>query len=323
MPLVLGPKDSDKIAIVGSAPSSRLLAPWDDPSWAVWGCSPALYPVAKRTDVWFELHRFLPYPPGQPGKPGTRSFFSPEFCEFLNRHPQVFMSEVHPLVKNSVRYPFEEMLAKYGPYHFNSSISWILALAIECKPKAIGMFGIDMAAGEEYSYQRPGCQHFLGIAASMGIQIVLPPESDLMRPCTMYGLSELTPRHIKLRARLEELQSRAAGLSATMENAKNEHAFISGAIDNLNYVMAHWTDDDTDIDPTLAISHAAGYVHKNVPTGEVHGGAMGLSGVTPLSGVPIAKVNVGETPPAPAVKKKRGRKAKPNGDGTHIVEAKA
>ena len=39
----------------------------------------------------------------------------------------------------------------------------------------IGLWGIDMAATEEYAYQRPGCQHFLGLVKRAGID---PKEVD-------------------------------------------------------------------------------------------------------------------------------------------------
>jgi len=51
-----------KIALVGSAPSSVLLAPYGDPSWEIWGCSPGVYYQAPRTEAWFELHRFEQVP---------------------------------------------------------------------------------------------------------------------------------------------------------------------------------------------------------------------------------------------------------------------
>lgn len=303
MPTALGPKDFKKIAIVGSAPTSTLLAPWNDPEWAIWCCSPAIYPVAKRSDVWFELHRFLPYPPGKPNEPGTRPYFSAEFAEFLNRHPLVFMSEKHPAVKNSEPYPYKEMLAKHGPYHFNSTISWIIALALECKPEAIGLFGIDMAANEEYAYQRPGCQHFLGLARSLGIEVVLPPESDLMRPPTLYGISEHSHRHIKLRARLEELQARRSSLDATFKNVQNELNFVNGAIDNMNYMMMHWIDDDHEFDPRLATSMAGSFIN----------GVQPVSTDTPA----IGQIGNDENVAAPK-KTRKPRAVKSNGDGRHV-----
>ena len=44
-----------KIAVCGSAASSVGFAPYDDPSWEIWSCSPA-NKGAPRVDVWFELH---------------------------------------------------------------------------------------------------------------------------------------------------------------------------------------------------------------------------------------------------------------------------
>ena len=38
--LNIPPAQPLKIALVGTAPSSRMLAPYNDPSWKIWGCSP-------------------------------------------------------------------------------------------------------------------------------------------------------------------------------------------------------------------------------------------------------------------------------------------
>ena len=43
------------IAIIGKAPSSRLLAPYDDDSWSIWSLSDN-HTVLPRWDEWFELH---------------------------------------------------------------------------------------------------------------------------------------------------------------------------------------------------------------------------------------------------------------------------
>lgn len=167
----LGPQGYDKIAILGSAPSSVALAPFDDPSWAIWGCSPATFVTCapKRSDVWFELHRWQPSEPGKSGAPGTKPWFSPEFAQFLANHKgPVFMSERHESIPPSLRYPFEEIIAKYGPYFFTSSIALMLAMAIEQKPKVIGLWGVDMAATEEYAYQRPGASTSSGLPWDWG-----------------------------------------------------------------------------------------------------------------------------------------------------------
>src|SRR5713226_4715918 len=45
-----------KIAMIGTAPSSRMLAPFNDPSWKIWACSPGNMNALPRVDTWFELH---------------------------------------------------------------------------------------------------------------------------------------------------------------------------------------------------------------------------------------------------------------------------
>ena len=71
-----------KIALVGSAPSSVRLAPFDDPSWDIWGCSPGAYPVfaQKRVDMFFELHRWEPPVVGRADQ--QVPWFTPEYVQW-------------------------------------------------------------------------------------------------------------------------------------------------------------------------------------------------------------------------------------------------
>ncbi|HEB27351.1 MAG TPA: hypothetical protein ENI05_06190, partial [Porticoccus sp.] len=240
----LGPEGYENIAILGSAPSSILLAPFDDPTWSIWGTSPSCWAQlqGRRTDVWFEVHNYRPYPPGQSTAPGTKPWFSPEFNQWLREHKgTVFMTEGHPDIPGCVQYPFKEMIAKHGEYHFGSSVPEMLALAIEQMPKSIGLFGVDMAAGEEWAYQRPACQHFIGVAHALGIEIVLPPESDLMRPNLVYGLGEHTPMYIKLDSRINELVGQQAQILQTRQQMVIEEAAVNAALDAFRYIQSTWS----------------------------------------------------------------------------------
>lgn len=281
----LGPEGFDKIAIIGSAVSSTLLAPFDDPSWAIWGCSPGAFAqiASKRSDVWFELHRWMPYLPGQSGAPGTRPWLSPEYTTFLKQYKgPVFMTDprnmkidapwqvlyerdhkVHESIPNSVPFPFQQLITKHGRYHFSSTIAWMLAFAIEQKPKAIGLFGVDMAAGEEWAYQRPACQHFVGMCKQLGIQVYLPPESDLMRPSTMYGIGEHSQRHVKLRERLVELESRIGQSKAIVQQHSASLQFMEGQATMLRHFLEVWTDNEDEADEE-AFSFAGTHVAKFV-----------------------------------------------------------
>lgn len=126
-----------KIALIGSAPSSVRLAPYHDPSWKIWGCSPGVYGIAPRVDMWWELHRF------EPGQP----WFSPEYCQWMSKlNVPVMMAEVRPEIPTSCALPHEALVAKYGPYFFTSSLAWMMATAIEAGATKIGLWGVDMAA---------------------------------------------------------------------------------------------------------------------------------------------------------------------------------
>lgn len=241
-----------KIAILGSAPSSMALAPFGDPDFQIWACSPGTYPSLARCDAFFELHR---WEPGEVGKPHSQKpWFSPEYVQWMaTRQCPVWMFDHVPEIPTSRRLPVEDLLAKYGTYFFTSSIAWMIACAIEdmLEARALGqrdeeviaLFGVDMAANEEYGYQRAGCQHFLLLAADLGINIYVPPESDLLRPMPLYGIDESSHWMIKATARRNELNQRLANVRANKAALEREEIFLMGALDDQDYHMKTWGAD--------------------------------------------------------------------------------
>lgn len=241
-----------KIALIGSAPSSIMLAPYGDTTWKIWGCSPGAYFQVPRSDVWFELHRWEPPVVGRPAQ--QKTWFSPEYCQWLAQHPCVYMAEPVATVPNSVAVPVEYLVNKYGHFWFTSSLAWMLAMAIEEIMNArttrdpemiypndeIGLWGVDMAAVGEYGYQRAGCQVFANIAVHLGITVTVPPESDLLVPPPLYGISENDHRAIKLLERQRELQNRLRNSQAAMEQSQRDCLFVQGALDDMNYHLQTW-----------------------------------------------------------------------------------
>lgn len=242
-----------KIALVGSAPSSITKAPYSDPSWQIWGCSPGVYATAPRADEWFELHR---WEPGEIGKPQTQKpWFTPEYVAWMAKKPLVWMYEPVPEIPGSRALPYQDLIDRYGSYFFTSSIAWMMAMAIDRiraeraqaagagqpEPEAvIGLYGIDMAANEEYGDQRTGCQFFATLANQLGIVLVVPPESDLLMPKPLYGIGESSPMAIKLTERRRELAARIAQAEATMQQARDQLFFLKGAADDLDYFWQTW-----------------------------------------------------------------------------------
>ena len=222
---------AEKICLLGSAPSSLRLAPFGNPDWGMIGCSPGVYGVAPRTEAWVELHR---YEPGQP-------WFSPEYCQFLANYPgPVWMAEQRPEIPNSIELPLARLIQKYSPYFFTSSLAFMMAMAIEAEFKTIGLFGVDMAAASEYKDQRLGCQYFAVLAKARGIEVGVPPESDLFRPAPLYGVSEVSHARIKMMARRRELEARVNNALQVQQQAKDETLFLRGALEDLEWAEMDW-----------------------------------------------------------------------------------
>ena len=264
-----------KIAILGSAPSSMGLAPFGDPSWQIWGCSPGLYANAPRVDQWFELHRWEPPVIGKPAQ--QVPWFSPEYVAWMAQQKKVWMFAPVPEIPNSDTFPTEELCRKFGNFFMTSSIAWMMAMAIDqiileretrTTPAApgdydtIGLFGVDMAASEEYGYQRAGCQYFIQMAINLGIQIKIPPESDLLRPMPMYGIWESSHFAIKMTARKRELTTRMQQHQAQAAEHNNQAMFLRGALDDLEYMIQTWHEGKDAIPTHVDIWARSPYLNK-------------------------------------------------------------
>lgn len=258
-----------KVALIGSQPHSTTLAPhedrkwqefreglppgfpptggperWVDDEWEIWACSPGAAASLRRCTRFFEVHRW------EPGKP----WFSPVYVEFLrNFRGPVYTGGPIPEIPNHQVYPLERVEEEFSSYFLTSSLALMCALAIleiedDRKRRSngdgddvIGFWGVDMAAAEEYGYQRAGCQHFILEALRRGIGVYVPPESCLLRPMPVYGISEWGHAYIKLTQRAREFNGLIQ--DAVAEKAKLEAKIqaLSGSLEDLNYMVSTWT----------------------------------------------------------------------------------
>jgi hypothetical protein len=222
-------KPRRKIAVLGSAVSSVGTAPFHLPEWEIWGCSPANRNL-PRCEVWFELHNL---------EVKKREGLT-EWIQWLATQPNVFVQKPTPDLPNGRTFPLKQLVEKYGPYWWTNQVSYMLALAIEQKPETIGLYGVDMAASSEYNQQRPSVQFFLQEARALGIEVIVPPESDILEPPPMYGYCESSRRWRKMYAREIELKGRIADLASKESNAAHEKAHLMGALDDLQYQQGIW-----------------------------------------------------------------------------------
>lgn len=254
----------NKIALIGSAPSSLGLAPWGDPSYEVWGCSPGVAPHAKRIDAWFEIHYF---DERQPQAHGWGEDVAGYLGWLHNLTVPVYVMFPLPDVPMQRPYPREEMLQKFGHYFFTSSIAWMLAMAIERNPEEIGLWGVDMSAFEEYGYQRAGCHHFIELARSRGIKVTVPPESDLLQPPPLYGAYRASRMSHKMHIRKQEIERQIAEQAGIFERARERHAALQGARAELEYHMNTWLGDLPEEAPRAIDAHRS--VTAGTQDGEV------------------------------------------------------
>lgn len=233
--------DRKKIAICGFASSTRHLMPVHDLAWVVTGMN-QLYRHLPRADFWFDIHKN--WEEGNvEGTDHPRALREIGF--------PVFMVERTPLVPNSVRFPIERILAKFGIDYFTSTVSYMIALAIDAidakverrlneipqnggsiadavalarsiyAEYTIGIFGIDLIVGDEYDFQKACVEFWIGEADARGIEVTIPPASALLKQRWRYGYeSEPDGGVIKV----SDLQLRQREIEQRMQKAQEIQA---------------------------------------------------------------------------------------------------
>ena len=288
----------------------------------IWGCSPACWAVIPRATRWFEVHR---WEPGQPWFSPEycdflRNFKGPVYTGGVV--PEIANHVVYPIDRMEEKfasYFFTSSLALMLALAIDTieqirdarrlvkgvkdqistgaaerAVNGFNPLPYGIDPSElekadsddiIGMWGVDMAATEEYAYQRPGCQFFVLEAMRRGIAVYLPPESDLMRPMPVYGISEWDHNYIKLTSRARELNAKAAQLQAQLKDAEIQIAGSQGEMYALNHFVQTWT-------TPYGMQH--GMVIRHVP-----GTGLG-SGITHVDTRPVERMVLGKQPEEPA-----------------------
>lgn len=219
-----------KIAIVGTAPNF-VEAPFKDPEWEIWGI-PGIYPQAPRIDKLYELHKYR----------DIKEFIEPKegFISFAQKMgPNFITQERVDNYPDATLFEFQKYLDKYGPY-FASSISWMLAEAIEKEPEEIGLFGVNMSHSSEYEFQRPSACYFIGIATAKGIKVVLPKTSELMMVPVQYGFEDEPQICHMMREKKKQAEE---NIKIAEENAKRfdgDKRYFEGVKDTMTEFEKNW-----------------------------------------------------------------------------------
>jgi len=218
-----------RVALVGYAASTRHLAPYNDPDCEIWGLN-QLNRWIPRADRWFEIH----YNWNEHVVEGT------DYETFLKTLPiPVYMSTRIPEIPTSVQYPKDAIVKEFGIEYLTSSIAEMIALAIYVGFEEIGLYGIDLVVGDEWSYQKPCAEFWLGVAHAKGIHVHLPHSSALLKSRYSYGYEpsvQLPLPNERLRERLKKCREEIAILKDKM-NTLNGAAQI---IESVIYAQEVW-----------------------------------------------------------------------------------
>jgi hypothetical protein len=222
-----------KIALIGTAPSSRMMAPYTDPSWTIWACSPGNQNQLPKVDAWFEIHGTnLLWP--------ENKHYGEPYLKWLSEQKFPVYMQDQTLVPNAIPLPKAELIKEFGPYFFTSSFAWMMALAMMKGAKEIALYGIDMASKDEYILQRPGAYYFFSEGAKRGIKMTAPYESDILQPPGLYGFSDVTPFGRKVLARTTEIKERLNGMRQQRDSLVHNITYLEGALEDLDYIHSIW-----------------------------------------------------------------------------------
>jgi hypothetical protein len=231
-PLPRDPLRPKKAAIIGTQPSSRGVAPYGDPTWAIWGSSPGNMGALPRVDAWFECHVNLLWPE-------YRNYGEP-YLRWLREQPFPVVCWDRRYLPNAVIYPRHELVKRFGPFFFSSTFAWMMAYAIHVGVEEMGLYGVDMSSKDEYIQQRPGGHYFIQRAQEAGIKVTIPDESDLMQPPPLYGWSESTPFARKMAARWQEVNERLGQAEPQAAQIQQQVVYLRGARENMDYMRQVW-----------------------------------------------------------------------------------
>ena len=183
-----------QVAIVGLAPSTHDDAPYEDPDWEVWG-------LPWDEERWPYCDRLFDIHPLECIRKATPSFYRDGYEDRLKEleYP-LYMQEDYVDIPNAIEYPLKEVSDLVGDY-YNSSVAYMLALAIYEEYDKIGLWGVDMIGrgemghADEYADERPNCEYLLGFAKAKGIEIYLPDECPLLKFGGRFPLGTVIPNY--------------------------------------------------------------------------------------------------------------------------------
>lgn len=209
------------LAIVGSHPATRELAPYDDKNFDIWlfNESPQKPEVYRRWDACLQLHLPEVYS-------STENWVNKDHWNWLQQdhgNKVIWMQDVDPRVPNSARYPIEGVLSLVPYKYIRSSPAYALALAIYLGYDHIQLYGSELSSNTEYTYQAINYAFWIGFAHGKGINLEMKCWHNEFYGQPLYGYEgELQLDNAYFEKRMEYLGKQAKAKRSAYEKVKND-----------------------------------------------------------------------------------------------------
>jgi hypothetical protein len=123
-------------------------------------------------------------------------------------------------IPSSVKFPKEELIEKYRKYipesdyfYATNSIVWMILLGIDMGYEQIDLYGVHLECDQEWAFERPCVEFWMGFAAGRGIKIDVAKAADVCRGSHMYGYAEVEVQRKKILSRIEGFQTRLSDMN--------------------------------------------------------------------------------------------------------------
>lgn len=285
-----------RIAILGTVNSHRDIAPFHDPEWEIWACSPGnAHGVLRRVDRWYELHGVTDM------KGPQNANWAPRYFEWLNKQSfPVYMQEPNDLCPQARLFPIREWLREFGRrgrINATSSISLMIGHAIMQRPQMIGVWGVDMSdTSEAYTNQKSGCLNMLCVAEERGIEVSIPLESCLATHPPLYGYAEASRMGMRLMVQEAVVTNVVNDSQAKMNSEERRHYMAKGALDQVQWFRRTFVDGETDAE--LGISETRVDMGEGLTANVMHsrGTTVAAGRATTAASEPVVRIPDGVGP---------------------------
>lgn len=262
------PRRTDKVALVGFSPTTRDLAPYNDPSYEVWVVNEEYYyPWVKRFDRLFQMHQrwdFLRknnmnhanHPLWLQNQTGAcllckgtgkvtpiqgpdkgKEMVCPDCNGTLVYTPNrpdvpIYMQAEWDDIPGSIMFPMNEAVEFLGRKYFRSGISYMLTMAMMMGFPRIELYGFEMGTDTEYHYQKANFEWLVGVAEGKGFDVYLPDACPLLKG-PVYGFED---SRIGYR---QNLETRKQVLDGQVVQTKVKTDQLKAEAELLKYLLAN------------------------------------------------------------------------------------